>query len=78
MLPLVCSPSLMPATAASFFKENIMIRKTMLAVALGTLFAAPLYNAYAEGDEQKEETKAELIVAEGDEQKDEKKTELIS
>ena len=57
----VCSPSLMPVSAASLFKENLMIRKTILAIALGTVFAAPMYNVYAEGDDQKDEKKADLI-----------------
>ena len=49
-----------------------MIRKTILAIALGTVFAAPIYNVYAEGEDEK---KADLIVAEGE---DEKKADLIS
>jgi len=75
----------MPVPAASFFKENVMIRKTILAIALGTVFAAPMYNVYAEGEDEK---KADLIVAEGEDEKkadlivaegeDEKKADLIS
>lgn len=68
------------------FKESIMIRKTILVLALGSAFAVPMSNVYAEGDEEKK-SESQLIVAEGDEEKktesqlilsegdDEKKTE---
>lgn len=35
------------------FKESIMIRKTILVLALGSAFAVPMSNVYAEGDEDK-------------------------
>jgi len=53
------------------FKESIMIRKTILILALGSAFAVPMSNVYAEGDEEKK-PESQLILSEGD---DEKKTE---
>ncbi len=45
-----------------------MIRKTILAIALGSVFASPLSNVYAEGDEEKK-PESQLILSEGDEEK---------
>lgn len=50
------------------FKESIMIRKTILVLALGSAFAVPMANVYAEGDEEKK-TESQLILSEGDEEK---------
>lgn len=54
-----------------------MNRKTILALALASVFAAPLSTAYAEGDEDKKPESSQLIVAEGDE-KETTKPELIA
>ncbi|MBX9812041.1 MAG: hypothetical protein K2Y16_10595 [Burkholderiales bacterium] len=45
-----------------------MIRKTILALALGSAFAVPMSNVYAEGDEEKK-PESQLILSEGDEEK---------
>lgn len=48
-----------------------MIRKTLLALAIGSAFAASMSNVYAEGDEEKkpEHSQSWQILAEGDEEK---------
>src|SRR5574340_1326890 len=55
------------------FQESIMIliRKTILAFALGSVLAVPMSNVYAEGDDEKK-SESQLILSEGD---DEKKSE---
>ena len=45
-----------------------MNRKTILALALASVFAAPMSNVYAEGDEDKKPD-SQLILSEGDEDK---------
>ncbi len=49
-----------------------MNRKTLLALALGSVLAAPMSNVYAEGDDEDkkpEQPQAQLILADGDEEK---------
>lgn len=48
-----------------------MIRKTLLALAIGSAFAASMSNVYADGDEEKkpEHSQSWQILAEGDEDK---------
>jgi hypothetical protein len=50
-----------------------MIRKTLLALAVGGIFAASISNVYAQGDEEKKDT--QLILSQSDEEK--KDTQLI-
>ncbi len=45
-----------------------MIRKTLLAVALASVFAAPMTNVYAEGEDEKK-TESQLILSEGEDEK---------
>jgi len=45
-----------------------MIRKTILSIALATVFAAPMSNVYAEGDEEKK-PESQLILSEGEDEK---------
>lgn len=55
-----------------------MNRKTILALALAGVFAAPMSNVYAEGDEDKKPEQSQLIVAEGDEDKKPESSQLIA
>ncbi|MBI4205622.1 MAG: hypothetical protein HY527_11405 [Betaproteobacteria bacterium] len=54
-----------------------MNRKTVMVLALASVFAAPMSSVYAEGDEDKKPESTQLIVAEGDEEKKPESTQLI-
>jgi hypothetical protein len=61
--------SLMSVSAASHLKESMMIRKALLALAIGSAFAASMSNVYAEGDDEKKKPDAQVILSEGEEEK---------
>lgn len=54
-----------------------MIRKTLLALAIGSAFAASMSNVYAEGDDEKKKPDAQIILSEEDDKKKPEQPQLV-